>query len=373
MSALAQILNRNLYYSVKDDRHNKECSVMFRYCFYVLAGAAMLTHSLAGKEQTGNDMNQTKSANIVSLRAQVGAYYFESADLDATARMLSEFPGRAPIWGWHNHSHKVMEQQIDLAADNGITFFAFDWYWHDNGRAINTQKIKQDRLHTGLNLYLKAKNHRRLKFCLLVANHQGFEINGPEAWNQAADFWMPYFKDPQYLLVDGKPLVIIFNRKGGNKAGLPGVAIAGCWEGPREIGYTHLTHYNAIPHWEEGLEEHKFQELVEYHESLWTGTKEQPYIPCVVSGWDRRPREDPKLSNQKYCWYYPDRTPEAFQAHLQKAVDWMDKHPDQTTAERIVVLYDCNELGEGGYIIPTNGDPEGSYLNAVRSVVMPGQ
>jgi hypothetical protein len=358
---------------------------MFRYCLYMMAGAVLLAHSASGKEPTGNQMNQTKSAKTVSLRAQVGAYYFESADLDATPRMLSEFPGREPLWGWHNHSRKAMEQQIDLAADNGITFLAFDWYWHDNGRAINTKKIKQDRLHTGLNLYLKAKNQRRLKFCLLVANHQGFEINGPEAWKQAADFWMPYFKNPQYLLVDGKPLVIIFNSKGGNqagfaymqeaakKAGLPGVAIAGCWESPREIGYTHLTHYNAIPHWEEGLEEHKFQELVEYHESLWTGTQEQPYIPCVVSGWDRRPREDPKLANQKYCWYYPDRTPDAFQAHLQKAVDWMDKHPDQTTTERIVVVYAWNELGEGGYIIPTQGDPEGYYLKAVRSVVMPGK
>jgi hypothetical protein len=44
-------------------------------------------------------------------------------------------------------------------------------------------------------------------------------------------------------------------------------------------------------------------------------------------------------------------------------------HPDQTTAERIVLLYAWNEFGEGGYLAPTKGDPEGAYLKAVKQVV----
>ena len=47
----------------------------------------------------------------------------------------------------------------------------------------------------------------------------------------------------------------------------------------------------------------------------------------------------------------------------------MDQHPDQTTAERIVLLYAWNEFGEGGYLAPTKGDPEGAYLKAVKQVV----
>jgi hypothetical protein len=57
--------------------------------------------------------------------------------------------------------------------------------------------------------------------------------------------------------------------------------------------------------------------------------------------------------------------------HLRDAMAWMDKHPEQTTAERIVLIYAWNELGEGGYMVPTKGDPEGDYLKALRSVVMP--
>jgi len=223
-----------------------------------------------------------------------------------------------------------------------------------------------------------------MKFCLLVANHQGAEIKGTECWKQAGDFWMPYFKHPQYLTVEKKPLIIIFSPNGGDKAGfahlqetakkygMPGVAVAGqAWGAPREMGYTHLTHYNVIPGWEKGLEEHKYRELVESQEQQWKGSRDQPYIPCVIAGWDRRPWEDTRLPGQKYCWYHPDRTPEVFGAHLRNAVNWMDRHPDQTTSERIAVIYAWNEFGEGGYIAPTKGDPEGQYLKELRSAAIP--
>ena len=36
---------------------------------------------------------------------------------------------REPVWGWRDDRLEIMERQIDLAADNGIAFFAFCWYW----------------------------------------------------------------------------------------------------------------------------------------------------------------------------------------------------------------------------------------------------
>jgi hypothetical protein len=53
----------------------------------------------------------------------------------------------------------------------------------------------------------------------------------------------------------------------------------------------------------------------------------------------------------------------------ESAVAWMDQHREQTTAERIVLLYAWNEFGEGGYLASTKGDPEGAYLKAVKQVV----
>lgn len=115
-------------------------------------------------------------------RAQVGAYYFDgwagrhkdadkadwakNAPTHLTLRMLKEFPDREPAWGWRDDSLKIMERQIDLAADHGLAFFAFDWYFQDKEEDVRTNP-----LHTGLELFLKARNNGRMKFCLLVANH----------------------------------------------------------------------------------------------------------------------------------------------------------------------------------------------------------
>jgi hypothetical protein len=78
-------------------------------------------------------------------RATVGAYYFDgwagksdrwkddpawtalNPPTHLTKRMIEEFADREPIWGWRDDSLAIMEQQIDLAADHGIAFFAFCW------------------------------------------------------------------------------------------------------------------------------------------------------------------------------------------------------------------------------------------------------
>jgi len=247
-------------------------------------------------------------------RAMVGAYYFDGwagqhrlADKEAWAkdapthlskRMLDEFPGREPIWGWRDDRQDVVEQQIDLAADHGIAFFAFCWYWHPT-----QPQIDEDPKHTGLNLFLKARNKDRMKYCLLVANHEGFLIGNAENWRRATERWMPYLTDKQYVTAEGKPLVIIFNPADGRseglaalqevakKAGLPGVAVAACGKGDPKAGYGYRTHYNITLGYTGGSQEHSYAELVAAHQKAWSGSREQPYIPEVTAGWDKRPWE----------------------------------------------------------------------------------
>jgi hypothetical protein len=292
--------------------------------------------------------------------------------------MAKEFPDREPIWGWRDDSLEIMERQIDLAADHGISFFVFCWYWHPT-----KQGVDQDPKHTGLQLFLKAKNNHRLKFCLLVANHQGFLIGEATNWRKAAEYWMPYFTHPQHVSVDGKPLVILFNPGDSNaagithlqtmakKAGLPGLAIAACGGGSAARGFTHQTHYNITLGYTGGSQEHHYSELVEAHQKAWSGNKDLPFIPEVTAGWDKRPWEGERGLKQKPGWYFPDRTSEAFGQFVQSGVDWMDRHPEQTTKERLLLIYAWNEFGEGGYIAPTKGDPQGKYLKAIKAVLFP--
>ncbi len=329
---------------------------------------------------------------------RVGAYYFDgwsgknrhaddpnepwakNAPTHLTRRFVEEFSEREPVWGWRNDSQEIMERQIDLAADNGIEFFLFCWYWRDTKGPLNPEAIKNLPHHTSLNLYLKAKNKHRIKFSLLVANHGGSEIIGPDNWGDAVEFWKPYFDDPQFVKVDGKPFIVIFNTGGieneglarmqsvAKKAGLPGLSIAGCANTAGK-DFTHRTHYNIVPGYAAGSEEHPYSKLVEAHKERWEGTPEQPYIPEITVGWDKRPWEGPQGLNQKPGYYYPNRTPKAFAGFLNAADQWMDEHPNETTKERIVLVYAWNELGEGGYLVPTKADPKAKYLKTIKKVV----
>ena len=336
-------------------------------------------------------------------RATIGAYYFDgwagrnplandprepwatNAPSHLTRSLTEKFVDRTPVWGWRDDTLAVMEQQIDLAADHGLAFFSFCWYWHDDQKPINKKAILEDPKHTGLELFLKARNNRRMKFCLMVCDNGdgAFRIKGTENWKQAADFWMPYLKHPQYLTVGGKPLIIIFDADGGDKdgfaylqaaaqkGGLPGVAIAGYkyfnhLDPLPDIGYTHRTQYGLLAH--RGAEAHKFSELADENRRIWGGgTPQQPYIPMITAGWDNRPWEG--LWGKPALWHYPDRTPEQFASLLRDAIGWMDKHPEQITAERLMVIYAWNEFGEGGYIAPTRGDTDGKYLQAIQTVL----
>jgi len=341
----------------------------------------------------------TKAEDEPISGISVGVYYFDgwaglsskandpnepwakTAPTHMTRRMVEEFPMREPIWGWRDDSLSIMERQIDLAADNGVKFFLFCWYWQTTKGPINSNAIENDSKQNSLKLFLKAKNRHRIKYSLLIANHSGAEIVGTYNWTQAARYWMQYFQDPQYFRIDNKPLLVIFDQKGTTAEGLvamqdvaksgnlPGLSIAGCNTTSTNTGFTHRTHYNIVPGYSAGSAEHPYSEIVTATKKQWFGSLTQPYIPVLESGWDKRPWEGPTGLGQVEGYYYPDRTPAQFRSFLQDAVDWMDLYPAQTTKERVVLVYAWNELGEGGYLVPTKGDPDASYLKEIKSVV----
>ena len=324
--------------------------------------------------------------------ATVGAYYFEGWYHDtpeaiaafANAELRNDFPEREPIWGgglWRGDTVEIMEQQIDLAADHGVAFFSFDWYWYGSQAAT-----ANDGINSGLKNFMLASNRDRMKFNINIVDAAPTTINSDAEWEQVADMLLPYLTDSRYLQVGGNPLITNFAAAGMTQtnydyfqqiavaAGLNEVEFAANVAGSTSL-YTHVTRYNAVPGWGAGEVEYPYQSLTEYVEGndtwapgIWnTGSGgPQSYIPTIMAGWDARP-----WNNIPPTWYFnPTRTPESVAAHLQKAIDWIDDNPTLATPERLVMIYAWNEFGEGGYIAPTVGDPDGLYLDAIKSVVL---
>lgn len=179
------------------------------------------------------------------------AYYFEgwaghrggseawdkNAPTHLTEKLKKDFSDREPVWGWRDDTNGIMERQINLAHENGIDCFFFDWYWADNQKGINIEKLEKKPTNNGIQRFLKAQNNSEMKFALMVANHTGAEIVGKENWLSAIDYFSKsYFNKENYLKVNGKPVLAIFQpkamypylddlRKEAVKLGYPGIYV----------------------------------------------------------------------------------------------------------------------------------------------------
>lgn len=345
-------------------------------------------------------------AQKVTPSVKLGAYYFEAwsgkcpyddgkpehawakgMPTHATKTLVTQFAGRMPLWGWRDDAPGVMEQQIDLAADNGLAFFSFCWYWEDNNGPINIPLLESLPRNHGLQMFLDAKNNDRMEFCLMVANFNNWNIVGTEAWKQATDYWIKLFKHPSYLLTNAKPLLMIYNyqeidpdgltylQDAARKAGFPGVEIAARGGGPDD-GINLRVYYSYSSGPKKKVEKRKYQELVDASLERWKGTAEQPVIPLLVQGRDRRPwipKNDEGLGWLNHDWgnewYYEKATPKEFKGYLVKLLEWINTHPEQVTKDRLAIIYAWNEIAEGGWLMPCLDDPEGEYLKAIKQVV----
>lgn len=317
----------------------------------------------------------------------IGAYYFDgwagtnkvkneawaiNAPTHLTKKLACQYQNRKPLWGWRDDDINIMEKQIKLASNNGIDFFSFCWYWKNDNSRIDTTNIMRYPLHTSIELFKKAKNKNRMKFSLLIANHMGARIKTEKDWLDAVDFWARhYFNDPQYLKIDGKPVITVFVSAEINKhipiireyvkkhTPYKDLFIISNRYDKSDSNFDMLSWYN-IREIEPGhTEERTYNRLVNHVKETWYKTDTCFCVaPCVMVNWDKRPWQ---ATNEGL--YYIGRTPRLFKAQLDAALLFAIK---RNLRHRIVMIYAWNELGEGGYLIPTQEDKNAVYLKQVK-------
>jgi hypothetical protein len=268
---------------------------------------------------------------------EVGVYYFPGWKTASQWQPIQRFPERKPVLGWYREGEpEIADWHIKWAVEHGITFFAYDWYWNRGARQL------EHALHDG---YFKARYRHLLKFCLLWANHNPPHTSSHEDCLAVTRYWIEnYFRRPEHLTFDGKPVMIIFSphrlaedlgsegvkrafeamRSECQHAGLKGLYLIACVGdagGARAAaaeGYDAVTAYNW-PHLGmtgEGMFA-PFETLVPAYRRQWEHLLAEIPIPLlplpVCGGWDSRP------------WHGENnlvrfgRTPELFKRHLLDA------------------------------------------------------
>ena len=66
--------------------------------------------------------------------------------------------------------------------------------------------------------------------------------------------------------------------------------------------------------------------------------------------------------------WYPNRTPQLVEEFTRMGIDWLDRYPEKTTRQRLLLVYAWNENGEGGYLTPTKADGS-EYLKAMQRAI----
>ena len=152
------------------------------------------------------------------------AKYPGFTEWDLVRSTRPRFPGqlqpKVPLWGYEDESDPlVMARKIDAAADHGLEAFIFDWYHYNDGPYL------EGALDRG---FLQAANNDRLRFAIMWANHDWYDIQGytpadpckllyPGAVNEAT--WETitdrmvekYFAHPSYWKIEGKPYFSIYD------------------------------------------------------------------------------------------------------------------------------------------------------------------
>ena len=318
----------------------------------------------------------------------VGCYYFPGWRDYGAWSVLNDFPERKPILGYANDGNpEVVDWQINWALSHGINFFIYDWYWNKGGRHL------EEGLHDGL---FRAKYGDKMQFCLLWANHNGAGSHSEADMLAVTKYWIDnYFKRPNYVKLNGKNVMVIFNPGGitkdmgvdGAKAaiakmkkmcedsGAGGLYLVACVypsagfvKQLETVGFDAFSGYNYPGAGDRGQNVAPYEWMVDGYKDIWgqiADSASVPYIPLCEAGWDSRPWHGPNARVRT------GKSAELWQKMLTNAKAFDDDPKNKLPEGKKLVFCEAwNEFGEGDYIEPNVGDGF-DYLEAIRQVFAP--
>ena len=298
--------------------------------------------------------------------------------------VLYRHPERVPALGFYNQlSPEVADWETKWAVEHGISFFTYCWYRTGQGGEVKTAFGAA--IRDGL---FKSRFANRFKFTLMWENQNRGTAGVADERDLMANllpYWMKnYFKNPNYLKVDNKPVLFIYRpeyliedlggvekvksafdkmRAACRAAGFAGLTILGEYRGldpahlalMKQLGLDYTFAY-CWPIPDSPTPDKVVRMQMDYIQK----TEMLHVLPQVVtvsqawSGWN----------DEGSVWKLP---PADFETLLRQAKAFTAGLPKNELGSHMLLLDNWNEWSEGHYLAPYREYGFG-YLDAVRRV-----
>ena len=133
---------------------------------------------------------------------------------------LHDYPERTPLWGYYDESSpEVFDWQIKWALEHGINCFIHCWYRNREniGNPVTVEDLRLG--HAIHEAFFNARYKDMMKFAIMWECVWGKAQDKNDLINNLLPFWVEqYFSKPNYLKIDGKPVLFVYNLKEMMKA-----------------------------------------------------------------------------------------------------------------------------------------------------------
>ncbi|MBE6630582.1 MAG: hypothetical protein E7624_07015 [Ruminococcaceae bacterium] len=321
--------------------------------------------------------------------------------------LAQEYPDRTPLMGYYDEENpEVCDWEIKWASEHGINCFIYCWYRKPGnlGKPVTLQDLRCGHgLHEAL---FNARFAQKMRFAIMLESSPRWcGTNETDMVEHLMPFWMEnYFKRPNYLLIDNKPVLFVFQqrrlatecfesvdsqrktfdacREYARKCGFDGMLFAVCKiAGDKQyydelaargydfrFGYT--AGYNSPYDFFSDEEAIIEGQLDNFCKELAFDPKH--FVPTASCFWDPTPRFSRRWVELGYdfrsnwnIWYLQ---PEGFKKLLTRLRETCDTLPEDAYARKMIMIDNWNEWDEGHFVAPSHKFGF-KYLQAIREAL----
>ena len=321
--------------------------------------------------------------------------------------LAEEFPDRTPLMGYYDEENpEVCDWEIKWAVEHGINCFIYCWYRkpENMGKPVTIDALRCPHgIHEAL---FNARYQKYMKFAIMFeASPRWGGTDEKDMVKNLMPFWMDtYFKKDNYLIIDNKPVLFVFNqrrlaetcfesaqsqketfdacREYARECGFDGMIFAACnpstnksahndfMERGYDFRFGYDSGYNA-PYDFYPDEENIIKRQCEiFEENLEVGNTQFIATPSCFQ--DPTPRFSQRWNDLGYkfrewskIWYL---SPEKFKVLLKRMKEISDTLPENAWARRIIMIDNWNEWDEGHFVAPSHKFGY-KYLQAIREAL----